>query len=149
MITAPETFFYVILQFLIYFPAGFVILHNKMKAYPLWISLPIYICTGLFVELITLSIIGIFYVGDIVLISVSIFFYIIIFHSYKNYFSFKVVRSIVTQSFRKIRIIHVVTLSMIILIAVGFSFIAGYMEWPRGHDAITHGFLTSILVHNH
>ena len=149
MITTPDVFIYIILQFLIYFPAGFIILRNRMKAYPFLISLPIFICTGLFVELIILSIIGIFYVGDLVLVSTSIIFYIVIFRIYKNYFSLTCLKVTLKQSFRKIRAVHIVTLSIFIVTISGFSLLAGFMEWPRGHDALLHGYLTSILVHNH
>ena len=149
MITAPEVFLYIILQFLIYFPAGFIVLRNRMKAYPFLINLPIFICTGLFVEMIILSIVGIFYVGDLVLVSTSIIFYFVIFLIYKNYFSFTFLRLTIKQSLKKIRAVHIVTISLIVLTISGFSLLAGFMEWPRGHDSLTHGFLTSLLIENH
>ena len=149
MITAPEVFLFVLLQFLLYFPAGFILLRHRMNACPFLIGLPIFICTGVIIELIVLSIIGIFYVGDLVLVATSVFFYILIYYFYRNYFSFSYLKLFIKQSVGKIRALHVVTLSLIILTISGFSLLAGFMEWPRGHDSLTHGFLTSLLIENH
>ena len=87
--------------------------------------------------------------GDLVLMSTSIFFYIIIFRFYRNYLSLSFFKVIVKQSLKNIRVIHLVTLSLIVLTISGFSLLAGFMEWPRGHDSLTHGLLTSLLIHSH
>lgn len=149
MIPAQSVFQYIILQFLIYFPTGFFILHNRLKSYPFLICLPIYISAGLFVQMIILSIIGIFYIGNIAYISVPVFFYGIIFLTYTDNFSFSASIDRIKHLLRKPRIIHILTFSVIVITISSFSLLGGYMKWPIGHDSISHGFLTSILTHNH
>jgi hypothetical protein len=138
-----------LLQFLLYFPAGFLLLHDKLRPHRFLICLPLYIVCGLFIDAIVLSILGIFYIGSLGLICITVLFYGIVLFRHRQALSRHALSVKIKQFASNDRITTVSTLVLFTLVIIGFSSLANFMEWPRSFDSMNHGLLTSLLVHNH
>ncbi len=145
VLSSESVFLSLMLQSIVYFPAGFLLLHSKLKSYPFLVALPLYIACGLFMDTILLSVLGIFYIGSVGLIVITYFFYAIILLRR----SLKALCTDIKQQIFKMKFVDALTLTVFIIVFVGFSLLAGFMEWPQTFEAINHGLLTSTLVHNH
>ena len=153
---------YILIQFAIYFPSGYLLLNKGLRPIPFVISLPIFVSLGLVLNSIILSLVGLAYIGNGTLIILTIIFYGIL--TYKLVSKSSATRQelhnpkrIMIQTLTSIKshlvksvknISQVVSILLFVLTISHFSLVAGYLEWPPGVDAINLGFLTSILVNN-
>lgn len=80
-----NAFLYILLQFLLYFPSGYLVLNGKMMSVPVIVKFPIYISFGLIISTIVLSMIGIVYIGSAGFITFAIISYgLLILRLYKS-----------------------------------------------------------------
>jgi hypothetical protein len=119
-----------------------------MRSVPVTVKFPIYISFGLIITTIVLSIIGIVYIGSEGLIAFAIISYgLLIFRLYKSDSGLNILKffsSIKPSEY----VPYYASVLLFGFIVIHYSLVAGSMGWPPSGDAVTHGFLTSILVHN-
>ena len=85
LLNQNSAFLYILLQFLLYFPSGFLVLNGKMRSLPVIVKSPIYISFGLIITTIVLSMIGIVYIGSAGFIAYGIISYgLLIFRLHKS-----------------------------------------------------------------
>jgi hypothetical protein len=148
LLSTDQILLYVLIQFLVYFGPGYLLLQRQVNTFPFVVKLPMYISVGMLLVTIVLSVIGIFYIWDYSLIAIGMTSYALII--------VKVLlrgrRSTVDKLLSTIRshfglssIIPICLFSFIIGI---FAYISGYLGWPQPGDAFVHGFLTNLLVNN-
>lgn len=151
-LSSPNAIMYTLLQFLIYFPSGFLLLNGKIKSVPSMVRIPIYLSLGLIVTTVLLSIIGIFYIGSSVLIILTIILYGLTFLRMvksKTKLNFEYIKKTVLLNLTRKLEYESYFAVMFIFVIIHFSLVAAYMGWPPPGDvALAHGFLTSLLVHN-
>jgi hypothetical protein len=147
-LSAINTIFYVLLQFLIYFPTGFLLLDGKIKSAPFIVKFPIFVSFGLIITTIIVSAIGVIYIGNGVLpVLVIISYGILIFKLYRSKLDYRICNF--KKSLKNFGIPHIASLLLFMFVISHFSWVVAYLKWPPGLDAIYHGFYTSVLVHNH
>lgn len=162
-----DVMLYLLIQFAIYYPSGHLLLNNHLKNLPFIIKFPILVSLGLVVNSILFSIIGVIYVGEGILLVLTVAFYGILFFKLTNlHFLSKSdmiwlrshnLRILIEAPFKfgwhsikSLRIgYNFWSLLFFVLVIGHFSIVGGYMGWPPGVDAINSGILTSILVNNH
>ena len=161
-------FLLVLGQFVIYFPVGYLFLNNRIKSFHFLEKFTLCVTFGLTTDVIILSIIGFIYVGYEVLISITAIAYglilipkifKIIFGRQKNIISgFDKNNFLLRKKFyfvKKLKILprsllqNLVPILVLLLVVGHFSLVGDYIGWPTGVDAINHGFLTSLINHNH
>jgi len=130
-------------HFLVSFPFGYLILHKKLKSFPFIIKLPIFISLGIFFNSIILVLIGIVVVHYVVILSISISLYFVIFYKIKPKitFSFKI------SSLRK-NYVNIISFIILGLVFTHFILLDEYFGWPPAGDASGHSQITSLLIHN-
>jgi hypothetical protein len=154
-------------QFAIYFPSGYLLLNDKIKAVPFVIKLPIFVSLGLVTDTIILSLLGLIYIGNGSLLALGIISYgIMIFrlyslrsHHHERFRIGQIYNTLrgskgpfldITRKLDPLKSFQVVVPAVLfLLVFLHFSIVAGYIQWPTGVDAINHGLLTSLLVHTH
>jgi hypothetical protein len=150
MLATESTVIYLLMQFVIYFPTGYLILGKKFYSTPFVIKVPFYISLGLLVTTLMVSIVGIVYIGNpvMVLLSVGGYTYLLV----RARKGLATIKDIVTRQLTCIRwqesLVHIVSILVFMFLIAYFSILASFMEWPFSHDAINHGLLTSLLIHN-
>jgi hypothetical protein len=150
LLSSENVFLYILIQFLLYFPSGYLVLNGRLKSIPFIVKLPIYVSFGLIITTIVLSLKAIIYIGSEDLVGFSIISYgLLMFRLYKS----KWINSILSFLSSKKRLDYIVYYASgftFIFIIIHFSLVGGHMGgWPPAGDAVTHGHLTSILLHNH
>jgi hypothetical protein len=161
-----DTFLFLLTQFAIYFPSGYLLVNDKIKSVPFVIKIPVFISLGLITDTIILSIIAIVYIGNGTLIALGAVSYgILIFRIYRlrfqkeqkytnvPYYSMALDLMRTVFNFKRIpnvlrTVRFLVPTVLFLLVIVHFSMVVGYMHWPPGLDAINSGLLTSLLVHS-
>lgn len=137
---------FILTQFVISFPIGFLLLNNKIKNVPFIIKLPIHISLGMVVITILLFGIGIVLVHHYILIIIGIIAYsILLIKLLKKQPS---LRPQLTKKLFKQNYDSIIFLVFFILVFFHFSSVAGYMGWPPAGDIEDHGLITSLIQHN-
>ena len=146
-LSITNAFLSVLMQFLIYFPVGFLILEKRIKSAPFMIKIPIFVSFGLLVTTIAVSIIGIAYIGEGTLPAFGIISYgLLVFKLRKS----KLSRDTFVTSLKHFATTpNIATLIAFAFVMIHFCSVMAFLGWPPGVDAISHGLLTSILDHNH
>jgi hypothetical protein len=146
-LSITNAFLSILVQFLIYFPTGFLILEKRIKPAPFIIKFPIFVSFGMLVTTIVVSVIGIVYIGEGTLPSFAIISYgLLVFRLRKT----KLFRdTLVTQLKQFSTIPNIATVIAFAFVISHFCWVMAFLGWPPGVDGISHGLLTSILDHNH
>jgi hypothetical protein len=151
LLNQNSAFLYILLQFLLYFPSGFLVLNGKIRSLPVIVKFPIYISFGLIITTIVLSMIGIVYIGSAGFIAYGIISYgLLIFRLHKSNSGFNIFKFFSSIKPKPSEYVpYFASVLVFVFIIIHFSLVAGYMGWPPAGDASNHGLLISILVHNH
>jgi len=159
-------FLLVLAQFVIYFPVGYLFLNKRIKSFHFLEKFTLFVTFGLTTDVIILSIMGFLYVGYEVLISITAIAYGLILvpkiikiirGREKNISGTDKDNSQLRKFYfvQKLRLLprkllqNLVPILVLLLVVGHFSLVGDYIGWPPGIDAINHGFLTSLLNHNH
>ena len=146
-LSITNAFLSIFVQFIIYFPTGFLILEKRIKHTPFIIKFPIFVSFGLLVMTIAVSITSIVYIGEGTLPAFGIISYgFLVFKLRKT----KLSRDKFVTSLKHFSTIpNISTLIAFAFVISHFCWVMAFLGWPPGVDAISHGLLTSILDHNH
>ena len=146
-LSITNAFLSIFVQFIIYFPTGYLILEKRIKPAPFIIKIPIFVSFGLLVMTIAVSITSIVYIGGGTLPAFGIISYgFLIFKLRKT----KLSRDKFVTSLKHFSTIpNISTVIAFAFVISHFCWVMAYLGWPPGVDAISHGLLTSILDHNH
>ena len=146
-LSITNAFLSIFVQFIIYFPTGYLILEKRIKHTPFIIKFPIFVSFGLLVMTIAVSVTSIVYIGGSTLPAFGIISYgFLIFKLRKT----KLSRDKFVTSLKHLSTIpNISTVIAFAFVISHFCWVMAYLGWPPGVDAISHGLLTSILDHNH
>ena len=157
-------FLLVLVQFVIYFPVGYLFLNNRIKSLHFLEKFALCVTFGLTTDVILLSVIGFLYVGYEVLISITAVAYGLIFipkitkiirGRQKNISGFDNSQLKKFYFVEKLKLLfhnllqNTIPILVLLLVVGHFSLVGDYIGWAPGIDAINHGFLTSLINHNH
>jgi hypothetical protein len=150
LLSASDMLLSMLLQFIVYFAPGYLLLERQLKSLSFVIKLPLYFSVGMLVVTIILSLIGIFYFWEYSLFVIGTVSYIIILIRFLFFGGGerpigRLVATVRSQLYPS-PIISFIVFSFVISI---FAHISGYLKWPVPGDATVHGFLTNLLINNH
>lgn len=137
---------YIGIQFLVFFPVGFLLLGQRMKSIPFVLKIPVFLSLGMVAVDILMALIGIFYIGNLVFPMIGIISYILVMIKFIQHGQIRR-----QKEFPRIALPglpSLVTILAIILVIAHFSTAAGVIGWPPAGDLAGHGLLTSLLIHN-
>ena len=143
-----DVFVYIVLQYLVYFGPGYLLLHRRLESLPFVIKLPLYFSLGMLVVTIILSVLGIFYFWDYTLLVIGIVSYIIILIRLLLNDGQRVVGRLAVTIRNQFHFTSISSLLVFSFIVGILIYITGYLKWPQPGDAIAHGLLTNLLVIN-
>lgn len=138
--------FAIIVQLIIYFPLGYLTIGRRIKNQPIVVQTLISIIFGLPILTVTLSLIGIFYIGIENLIIIVVISYGIL--AYSLIRDFRKSRHEKKSSFFKLSNHDYLIIIIFVFLIFIFSAITSHLGWAPGVDSLNHGMLTSILLNN-
>jgi hypothetical protein len=146
-LSITNAFLSIFVQFIIYFPTGFLILEKRIKPAPFIVKVPIFVSFGMLMITIAVSVTSIVYIGEGTLPAFAIISYgLLVFKLRKT----KLSRGTFVTSLKQFSTIpNIATIIVIAFVISHFCLVMAYLGWPPGVDAISHGLLTGILDHNH
>jgi len=146
-LSITNAFLSIFVQFIIYFPTGYLILEKRINHTPFIIKFPIFVSFGLLVMTIAVSLTSIVYIGASTLPSFGIISYGFLFFRLRKT---KLSRDKFVTSLKNFSTIpNISTVIAFAFVISHFCWVMAYLGWPPGLDAISHGLFTSILDHNH
>ncbi len=136
----------IVIQLLIYFPLGYMVIGRKLENSPLTVTFIISCALGLTILIVIISIISIFYIGYWNLIIILTISYGILLTDIIN---LKIHKKPILKQIRQKRTKEDIVIGvMVFLLVIYFANQTSLIGWAPGLDSINHGILTNLLLNN-